>query len=186
MENKKEFVNIKINKEVYEFLKLWNKERKEDRKNGKNQMTRNPIYRVETACWVVCTEEYADKSILKIMNDEFTLEQIQNGELEDCIWFMDDEKIEEIKELYSLEDVVGFLKENGWDSEPIWIEHTKLEYEHKAVFLTHKEAEEYMQYQGHNLNNPRIYVSGTGYDNRGSLDKFLQIIDFEDIFEVIE
>ena len=110
MENKKEFVNIKINKEVYEFLKLWNKERKEDRKNSKNQMTRNPIYQVETACWVDCTEEYADKSILKIMNDEFTLEQIQNGELEDCIWYMDDEKIEEIKELYSLEDVVGFLK----------------------------------------------------------------------------
>lgn len=186
MENKNNFVDIKINKEVYYFLKLWNKERKEDRKNGKNQMTRNPIYRVETARWVDCTEEYADKSILKIMNDEFTLEQIQNGELEDCIWYMDDEKIEEIKELYSLEDVVGFLKENGWDSEPIWIEHTKLEYEHKAVFLTHKEAEEYMQYQGHNLNSPRIYVSGTGYDNRGSLDKFLQIIDFEDIFEVIE
>lgn len=186
MENKNEFVNIKINKEVFEFLKLWDKERKEDRKNGKNQMTRNPIYRVETARWVDCTEEYADKSILKIMNDEFTLEQIQNGELEDCIWYMDDEKIEEIKELYSLEDVVEFLKENGWDSEPIWIEHTRLKYGHKAVFLTHKEAEEYMLYQGHNLNNPRIYVSGTGYDNRGSLDKFLQIIDFEDIFEVIE
>ena len=73
MENKNKYIDVKINEEILEILKMWNKERKEDRKNGKNQMTRNPIYRVETARWVDCTEEYADKSILKIMNDEFTL-----------------------------------------------------------------------------------------------------------------
>ncbi len=43
---------------------------------------------------------------------------------------------------------------------------------YKAVFLTRKAAQEYLQYQSHNLREAFIYVEYAGYDNR-QMEKLL-------------
>lgn len=194
MENKNEFVDIKINKEIYEILKLWNKERKEDLKNLNNQCTRNPIYKVQKNTWTTATSEDFEKEEIMVDCETFlTLEQVKEGELDRHIEYNSPcsdkevmEIIKNIKECYSLEDVLDILEENEIPLYQDEIVYSKEDWEDQAYFLTHREAKEYMQYQKHNLRQCRIYVDAPGYDNRGTLDKFLQIIDFEDIFEVIK
>lgn len=194
MENKNKFVDIKLNEEIYEILKLWNKERKEDLKNLNNECTRNPIYKVQKNTWTTATSDESEKEEIMVDCETFlTLEQVKNGDLDDYIdsHFSnedDEDKIEEIKKsiknCYSLEEVIETLEDNEIFIYQDEIVYSKEDWEDQAYFLTYREAQEYMQYQKHNLRRCRIYVDAPGYDNRGTLDKFLQIIDLEDIFEV--
>ena len=45
-----------------------------------------------------------------------------------------------------------------------------------AYFFIRKEAERYKEYQRHNLNNPRIYTSTSGYNNNGEFEHFYQVL----------
>lgn len=49
-------------------------------------------------------------------------------------------------------------------------------YKNAALFFTRKEAERYMQYQKHNLKNPRIYIDGPGYSNEGDFEPLRNIL----------
>lgn len=186
-----EFVNIGINKEIYEILKLWNKERKEDIKNHKNAMTRQPIYKVQKNVWGVGDYENFDKEEIMVDCETFlTLEQIKDGDLDYYIdhHCPDKDNLETIKNYIkkrgSLEEVLEVLQDNEINIYRDEIVYSKEEWEDKAYFLTHQEAKDYMQYQKHNLGQCIIYVDAPGYGNRGTFDTFLQLLDHKDIFEV--
>lgn len=194
MENKNEFVDIKLNEEIYEILKLWNKERKEDLKKHKNQCTRNPIYKVQKNTWTLGSAEDFVKEEIMVDSETFlSLEQVKKGELDSYIDYHfsdedDEEKVEKIKEnikkCSSLDEIIEKLEDNEIYIYQDEIVYSKEEWEDKAYFLTHREAKDYMQYQKHNLGQCRIYVDAPGYGNRGTFDTFLQLLDHKDIFEV--
>lgn len=51
-----------------------------------------------------------------------------------------------------------------------------IEYETKAYFFTLGNAREYIKYQAHNLNEPRIYTVGCGYSNKGEYEPFYDLL----------
>lgn len=51
-----------------------------------------------------------------------------------------------------------------------------IEYETRAYFFTLENAREYIKYQGHNLNEPRIYTVGFGYSNKGEYEPFYDLL----------
>lgn len=52
-----------------------------------------------------------------------------------------------------------------------------------AYFLTLKEAEEYQEYQKHNLGVSRVYVVSPGYSNSGLFAQLLEMLDQGEVFE---
>ncbi|WP_283747657.1 hypothetical protein [Bacillus thuringiensis] len=46
----------------------------------------------------------------------------------------------------------------------------------KANFFIKPQAEDYMEYQAHNLNEPRIYAKGPGYANDGDFIPFRNLL----------
>lgn len=188
----KKYVECKLESEILEILKLWNTERKEDLKNHKNQCTRNPIYKVQKNTWAVgSVDDFAKEEIMVDCETFLTLEQIQKGELDSYVEYHApfEEDVESInsslKECSSLEEVLEILEENEICIYRDEIVYSKKDWEDQAYFLTHKEAEDYTRYQKHNLGESRIYVDAPGYGNNGSFDKFLQILDCENIFEEV-
>lgn len=50
------------------------------------------------------------------------------------------------------------------------------EYEPVAFFFILDEAKRYIDYQGHNLNNPRTFTYGPGYSNCGDYEHFYRLL----------
>ena len=94
MENKNEFVDIKINKEIYDILKLWNKERKNEIKE-KNFGTREPIYKVQSRTYISAHEDFGYDKVELVINIGGDYSSFKN--------------LEEIKEYYN-EDYFGTIK----------------------------------------------------------------------------
>ncbi|HHT7008535.1 TPA: hypothetical protein ACTZ3A_001074 [Bacillus cereus] len=59
------------------------------------------------------------------------------------------------------------MKEIAWRKES---------YVDKAIFFIKSQAEAYMEYQAHNLNEPRIYAKGPGYSNNGDFIPFRNLL----------
>lgn len=49
-------------------------------------------------------------------------------------------------------------------------------YEKTALFFVREEAEKYVKYQAHNLNEPRIYTYSSGYANKGDYTHFWDLL----------
>jgi hypothetical protein len=49
-------------------------------------------------------------------------------------------------------------------------------YDDIAYFFSKEEAKRYIQYQKHNLNNPRIYCKAPGYNNEGDFEPFYKLL----------
>jgi len=49
-------------------------------------------------------------------------------------------------------------------------------YRTAAVFFILDEARKYIEYQGHNLTNPRTYTIGAGYANKGEYHHFWELL----------
>lgn len=191
MENTNEFVDIKINKEIYEILKLWNKERKEQI-GSKNLGAREAIFKVQTRRKRIINEEIDsyDFAELCIYDGE---EYMQSGSVEYFIeninehWIEDEEKLKKFKQaLDGIEDIdraKDKIEELGY-FEDVRVVYFCYYWQDVATFLTCREAEEYQAYQCYNLGVNRIYVTYPGYRNCSSLNKFLEILDHKDIFEV--
>lgn len=198
MENKNEFVDIKINKEIYDILKLWNKERKNEIKE-KNFGTREPIYKVQSRTYISAHEDFGYDKVELVINiggdySSFkNLEEIKEYYNEDYFGtikkYEDFKKIvDDCKNIYELPDKFEEYKEDEEENEfcydCVYLFYSKILWEDRGFFLTYREAEEYMQYQKHNLGVCRIYIDYPGYANKSTLNKFLEILDHKDIFEV--
>ncbi|MGL5718331.1 MAG: hypothetical protein ACRCX2_35330 [Paraclostridium sp.] len=185
----KKYIDCKLESEILEILKFWNKKRKEDLRNNKNQCTRNPVYKVQKNTWAVGdANDFAKEEIMIDCETFLTLEQIKKGELDSYVEYhapfeKDVESIKSyLKECDSLEEVLEMLEENEICIYQDEIVYSKKDWEDQAYFLTYEEAEDYARYQKHNLGESRIYVDAPGYANKGSFDKFLQILDEINIF----
>lgn len=201
MNNKNKYIEVKINKEIYQILKVWNKQRKEEL-NTKNFGTREPIYKVQSKTYVPSDDRFGYDKVELVINiggdyesfenlekikEHYTEEYFENTKkYNDFIEMIDNcydifevpEKFEELKLDY------GSYEECEFKYDDIFLFYSNIVWIDKAFFLTYKEAEEYMQYQKHNLGYCRIYVDYPGYANKSTLNKFLEILDNKDIFEV--
>ena len=73
-----------------------------------------------------------------------------------------------------VEDMINIIKENNIECEGLKFSNNWIT---RAIFLSVKEAEEYMKSQQHNLNEPRLFVMNIGYSNEGLLSQLLQELD---------
>ena len=197
MENKNKYINVKIDEEILEILKMWNKDRKNEIKD-KNLGTREPVYKVQTRDYAITHKDYSpDKTeICFDFGEDFNcfenLEEIKEYYHED--YFSSEEEYNEFMELveesngiYDLCDKMQDLDEDSKiKCDQVYLFYSQEVWKDQAYFLTYKEAEDYKIYQSHNLGVCRIYVDYPGYANRSTLNKFLEILDHKDIFEVIK
>ena len=98
-------------------------------------------------------------------------------------------------EVYTDKDeLMAQLEEDGWSESEmedadfdlynegktydgrISVRYIQIQWHPVAYFLTRAEAERYCQYQGHNLNTPRIYTAYCGYRNDGDLKHLSQLL----------
>lgn len=195
MENKNKYINVKIDEEILEILKVWNKQRKEEL-NTKNFGTREPIYKVQRREYLPSHKEFGhDKVELCLefggdFNSFKDLDEVKEYYHEDYFSSKEDYEhfmklVESSNTIYRLHELIYLLDDDAeimpnqcylFYSQEVWKD--------QAYFLTYKEAEDYKIYQSHNLGVCRIYVDYPGYANRSTLNKFLEILDHKDIFEV--
>ncbi|MGN1105669.1 MAG: hypothetical protein ACI4RH_03395 [Huintestinicola sp.] len=76
---------------------------------------------------------------------------------------------------YSVDSEKEYFELYGIDSDIIKCS-VDIEYETKAYFFTLENAREYLKYQAHNLNEPRIFTVGCGYGNVGEYESFYDLL----------
>lgn len=114
-------------------------------KEGRNASTRNPIYIVMQA----------SERIIEGHSHDYDLPSSLGGKKPECGYI--DLGLVEAEDVEFCVSDVGMLK-------PIEITRYWIDF-YTAFFLTRKAAEEYLQYQSHNLNNAFIYTFSSGYRN---------------------
>lgn len=196
----KKYIECKLDERILEILKLWNKERKEEIAQHKNCGTIYPIYKVQSKTYIPAHEDFGydkvelvitiggDYSVftnLEEITEHYTEDYFENTKQYDYFINMINncnsifevpEKFQELKE-----DCESY-EECQFKYDDIYLYYSKTIWIDKGFFFTRKEAEEYMQYQKHNLGICRIYVEYPGYSNKSTLNKFLEILDNNDIF----
>jgi hypothetical protein len=184
-----EFINVNINKKLYEKLKYLSEQRKKEISQHKNAGTIFPIYIVQEKYERIINTEFEDGGIEVIYaynrneltkfyeNEEvikYIEKEMEDGELKEDILIR-------LKEKYiTLDEIAIILEKNElFDcANQVFVD---IEFQDKAYFLTREEAEEYIKRQHYNLYNPRIYVNFPGYSNYSSLEEILNILDNENI-----
>lgn len=175
-------MNINLTKQEIDFLKQYANVYEEERKADN---TADPI--------VLVQEKYKMYVDLDCYYDDLEYEVFINGynctedfllsnidEVKDCIkeYFEDDEEFKgnmencikefEYSQRFGYEDEEFEYRDEEADFTVVVRTHYYTwEYRTKAYFFTRKEAEKYIKYQGHNLNEPRVYTDYAGYSNRG-------------------
>ncbi len=127
---------------------------------AKRHITRNPLPTVEIKVEVRTDEDDAEYALY--VNGEDTYRS--NKELREGL---------ESKG-YTEEQIEGLLDDLNTYNESLEFDgfekvYIRTKYQPVAYFLTIKEAEDYIRYQGHNLTNPRVYIYSMGYSNEGDL-----------------
>lgn len=80
---------------------------------------------------------------------------------------------EEVNDVYIV-DEEDYL--NAFDIENVEAFLAVDKYRPVAFFFIREEAEKYLQYQGHNLNKPRVYTYSPGYSNYGEYEHFFKLL----------
>lgn len=65
---------------------------------------------------------------------------------------------------------------NAYQIENIEVYYALENYKPVAFFFIREEAEKYKEYQGHNLNKPRVYTYSPGYANYGEYTHFYELL----------
>lgn len=100
----------------------------------------------------------------------------------DCIY-----SFKEADSIHYLQEWLNELSKRKYNNTSMYIFSLVHYYEDVAFFLTDKDAKEYMEYQSHNLTNPRTYAHSCGYSNKGLLPKLMDMlikIDFSEDTDV--
>ena len=195
MEKEREFVDVKLDKKIFELLNYWNTKLKTQDNRG----TATPIFIVQSKRWAPTSEDYCEREILltDCEGSYLTIERIKDGCMDDTLESLYDyeeyshvtqEDIDKFKELNSLDEVINFIEELGIEKYFERLEKVfEVSYwEDIAYFLTEEEAIDYTKYQAHNLGKCRTYAKYVGYSNRSSLQQFLKLIHENNIFEEIK
>ena len=175
-EKEKEFLS--------QYAQVYDDERKRDG-------TRDPIVLVQTKTEVLAPEGAEDLCKYSLHIDDYSYseeELLDENEVAETIRNFLDKSKEDFLEIFSEEEIDDLFNEilddfcysTEWrghifewynddlelsiKTEKYFIGH---QYETVAYFFTRKEAEKYVQYQGHNLNQPRVFTDYAGYSNDG-------------------
>ena len=184
-----EFINVNINKKLYEKLKYLSQQRKKEISQHKNAGTIFPIYIVQEKYERIINTEFEDGGIeviyaynrnelTKFYENEEVIKYIEK-EMEDGE--QKEDVLIRLKEKYiTLDEIAIILEKNElFDcANQVFVD---IEFQDKAYFLTREEAEKYIKRQHYNLYNQRIYVNFPGYSNYSSLEEILNILDNENI-----
>lgn len=177
---------IDLTNEQMHFLKLFAQNQGEGSED--NLGTRRPLFIVQSAYWEPCTEDDADRVLWYLTRDASEYENLDalvmayyNGK--PPIPLMDYEDayaVSEVKnsdgEPMAIFDESDYLTCYGLDEEAYGKAYTKKRYRDIAYFFILAEAREYLTYQAHNLNNPRVYGVTGGYSNKGEYENFYDLL----------
>ena len=184
------FINININKKIYDKLQYLSEQRKKEISQHKNAGTIYPIYIVQEKYERIINTEFEDAEIeaiyaydrnglTKFYEKEEVIKyiekEIEDGELKEDILIR-------LKEKYTDLDEIAIILEKNEFFDRVNHIFVNIEYKDKAYFLTREEAEEYIKRQWYNLKDPRIYVNFPGYSNASSFETILELLDEENIF----
>lgn len=191
---------MKIKKELYDMLKYIKEQRKVEYDNNLNLGTAYPIYQVQVKRFLPAPEDSCDDACLMAIHDsdyhtEYeSLKQLYDNLEEDFEWVLNEypEIYYSLKEhieycidkemhLWQFADSVKEECSEVFDVlEDIYMYHYHETWDTIAYFFTRKEAEEYTEYQAHNLRHGyRIYADYYGYANKSTLARLLRILDDE-------
>lgn len=181
-----EFVNVNINKKLYEKLKYLSEQRKKEIKQRKNAGTIYPIYIVQEKYETVVDTQFEDydQEVLYTYTDS---ELTKYYSIEDLLKFLEEKNInkdlikdirENVKEFEYIPEII--IRTGLFDA--VYHVFVNIEYKDKAYFLTREEAEDYIKRQYYNLKDPKIYVNFPGYSNYSSFEEILNLLDNENIF----
>lgn len=185
-----EFINVTINKKLYEKLKYLSEQRKKEIKQRKNAGTIYPIYIVQDQHERIINTEFEDggteviyaynmNKLTKFYEKEEVIKYIEKE--------IEDEELKEdilikLKDKYITLDEISIILEKNEIFDCANQLFVDIEYEDKAYFLTKEEAEDYIKRQYYNLKDPKIYVNFPGYSNYSSFEEILNLLDNENIF----
>lgn len=185
-----DFINVNINKKLYKYLKYIAGQRKKELKQHKNAGTIYPIYIVQDEYERIINTKfenggteviyaYNTNEITKFYNKEDVIDYIKN-ELEDSK--LKEDILTKLNDEYITLEKIASLLEKNEIFRAVSSLFVVTEYKDKAYFLTREEAEEYINRQSHNLNNPIVFVKYPGYSNESYFEKMLKILDEENSF----
>lgn len=176
-------IELKITEKEKEFIKQYAKLYREERDID---CTRDPIVVVRERDHVVSEVGYHDDIIFTVTTDcesLFTFDKRISYEMlkEEFSTLISDEEEPELRNLFdSVINAEDEYEENGesFSIGDYFVKKYYVKYVHKTVayFLTRKEAEKYVEYQGHNLKDPSVYSYYSGYGNNGDLVSMMSLL----------
>jgi hypothetical protein len=172
-------IDIELTKMQEHYLKLFAKNQYEGAKD--NLCTYKPIHAVQTQRSRVAAEGYDYDKIVYVVPD-WEHEEYQINTLHEFIeQYYEYQEKECPVQIINYDDAYKLCEIKGVDGEIyaiLDVEEQRVEYFYEDVsyFYTLQSAKEYLQYQGHNLTNPRTYTKSGGYDNRGEYEHFWDLL----------
>lgn len=186
-------MTIKVTEKQEEFLKLFAK--KQSSGMDDNRGTYKPIHIVQNLTWNSTPyseelENYYDRYNLHFSTDDdydewFRSEvdvvknyyRSRNKECPVEIKSFEEAQYEKIEDIDN--NLVGISTYDDYFEAynvPAYFSWREKRYENVAYFFILEEAKKYMEYQAHNLNEPRVYTAGSGYGNVGEYEHFYSLL----------
>ena len=185
-------ITVKLTEEQEKFLKLFASKQFEESKD--NVGTHNPLHLVQTQDERVVDPDYDNPDRVKyvVTDDDYkeyeSAQELVKGFWDNCSSECPIE-IVGFEEAYRAKEFIGvngdeqiitdkddYLEAYGIDEKSYNKVNTCYEYRTVAVFFILDEAKKYLEYQGHNLTNPRTYTVGAGYANKGEYHHFWELL----------
>lgn len=171
---------INVTDEQYEFLKFLT----EQRKTQNNRSTADPIWLAQTKRFRICDEDYAEPDCYQFYGDcdvLFYADDMNDFKIKLKEWLDENEyegyePFDDIDFLFEAKDWIEEFRTKHYNSWQMDLVPMEAYWETVAYFLTDVEAKAYIEYQSHNLCEPRTYVDYCGYANHGDLPKLMKLL----------
>lgn len=156
-------MNIELTEREIMFLKQYAQVYKQERSID---CTADPIVVVEDVDYLVAGDGFGDKTVYAWDDEEYnSLEELKEDLKENGFSENDIEAFCE-----DLDDF-GICKNNEIQKYSVHRIYKPI-----AYFLTRAEADRYVEYQSHNLKEPRVYTRYCGYANSGDLQCLYKLL----------
>lgn len=187
-------MNINLTEQEIKFLKDFASKQYDGAED--NICTHTPIHVVENRVSIIVDPEYNYDAIEYIFNEVVfkTFEELRDSVLKYIIDNYSDslntiDNIDSDDTEVAIETLGNIFKNikdydylnywltiNDFDDVEIHEHFIKYIWQPIAFFFIRDEAKRYLQYQKHNLNNPRIYTYALGYSNHGDMPVFRELL----------
>lgn len=171
-------VTVELTEQQQQFLRQFAEMQHEGADD--NLGTRKPLHLVQTKKEVVIfdggeigsSNKYFCYEDSELYDDEVELVKKHYAFDKIDIRPFDDMHYEDFNDVW-IDSITDYFKAFGVKACPVSI---SIEYDTKAYFFTLIEAKKYIQYQAHNLHEPRTYTVAPGYSNNGDYEPFWDLL----------